>query len=101
MTCSFPFHDVDPREERRERGAELVRQHGEEFVLGRHLALEARSGFLELPRPEVFLEDRVAEHLQQFTMHDELGLGHGLLLQRHRPEPLERHVVGSRESLDG
>ena len=70
-----------------------MRQHGEEFVLGRHLALEARSGFLELPRPEVFLEDRVAEHLQQFTMHDELGLGHGLLLQRHRPEPLERHVA--------
>ena len=74
-----------PPENRRERRSQFVRQHGQKLVLHSSRDGQLRRRFFVLPRSVILPQQRVSEHLQQFSVQDEPALRNGRLLPRHIP----------------
>ena len=77
-----------------------MRQHGQKFVLHGSRDGQLRRRFFVLPRSVILPQQRVSEHLQQFSVQDEPALRNGRLLPRHIPQVSEGHTGLAREPLD-
>ena len=77
-----------------------MRQHSEKLVFHRSRDGQLRRGLFELPGSVVLAQQRVSEHLQQFSVQDEPALRNGRLLPRHVPQLPEGHTGLAREPLD-
>ena len=74
-----------PAENRRERRSQFVRQHRQKFVFHRSRDGQLRRGFFVLPGSVILAQQRVSEHLQQFSVQDEPALRNGRLLAAPHP----------------
>ena len=62
-----------------------MREHGQEFVLHRGRLGQLRRGFFVLLGSVILPQQRVSEHLQQFSVQDEPARRNGRLLPRDIP----------------